>query len=523
MGTRSIRPGCRRSGAARPGGPGHPAGPSRTRTPRAWTPPETPPARLGPGVALGRGSFRCWPKPAKPTGIAAPAPVASDGARDRISRGEDLELSLLTQNPVRGGAWAMSRELSWTSLVTQHRKWIAAAFAVCALYGLGVTLVSTDFLHRDWGIMAASGYGLGAIAVLAWRSRGADLALMLSAAGAVVVPLAWMAVTGQGHPEVYVIIKSALMLVHQGTPYVAPSLLKHSTNPDIYNPYLPLMSVFALLWTVAPNNPLADPRIWFGVAFVACFALALRLAKARDVMRWTVFVTATPIIALELTVGGTDVPIIALICLGFPLMWKYPRPILAGLAFGGAASMKATAWPAVIVAIALALARDGKRAAAIMTAVALSVFAVLVGPFAAVEPGSLVKNTILFPLGLASVTSQAVSPLPGHLIAETGHVGRLCVIAALVATALIIAGSLIFRPPQHVPAAATRLIVALTVMFVLAPATRFGYFIYPGGILAWLLLCLVTQPRTFSPAGVPLPDTPGAPPPPRIPPPRPRT
>ena len=142
-----------------------------------------------------------------------------------------------------------------------------------------------------------------------------------------------------------------------------------------------------------------------------------------------------------------------------------------------------------------------------MTAVSLSVVAVLVGPFAAVEPGSLVKNTILFPLGLASVTSQAVSPLPGHLIAETGHVGRLCVIAALVLTGIAIGASLIFRPPRHVPAAATRLIVALTIMFVLAPATRFGYFIYPGGILVWLLLCLLTQPAYFAPDGLgPPPD-----------------
>jgi hypothetical protein len=417
-------------------------------------------------------------------------------------------LSLLTQNPVRGGGWVASRELSWTSLATQHRKWVAAAFAVCALYGLGIALVSTDFLHRDWGFMAATGYGLGAIAVLAWRSRGADLALALSAAGAVVVPLAWMAVVGQGQPEVYVIMKSALMFVHEGTPYVSPSLLRHSTNPDIYNPYLPLMTVFALPWALAPNNPLADPRIWFGVAFVVCFALALRVAKARDVARWTVFVTATPIIALELTVGGTDVPIIALICLGFALMWKYPQPVLAGLAFGGAASMKATAWPAVVVAISLSLARDGKRAAATLTAVSLGVFVVLVGPFAVIQPGSLVKNTILFPLGLASVTSQASSPLPGHVIADTGHIGRLCVIAALILAGLAIGASLIFRPPRTVPAAATRLIIALTVMFVLAPATRFGYFIYPGGILAWLLLCLLTQPASYAPDLAPPPDGP---------------
>ena len=30
-------------------------------------------------------------------------------------------------------------------------------------------------------------------------------------------------------------------------------------------------------------------------------------------------------------------------------------------------------------------------------------------------------------------------------------------------------------------------------MFVLAPATRFGYFIYPGGILAWLIVSLAGQ------------------------------
>src|ERR1700761_3250161 len=410
-------------------------------------------------------------------------------------------MSLLTGIPVRGGVWQASPELSWSSLATRHRTWIAGAFAACALFGVGVTLVSTDHLHRMWGLMAACGYGLAAVAVLAWRSRGADLALGLALTGALIVPLSWMAITGKGQPEVAVIIRSAELLVHHGTPYEAASVLRHTRNPNAYNPYLPAMTFFALLWTVAPHNPLADPRVWFGVAFAGFFALALRVARARDVARWTVFVTATPIIAFELAVGGTDVPIIALICLGFALMWRHPRPVLAGLAFGGAASMKATAWPAVVVAISLALARDGKRSAAIMTGVAAGVFVVLVGPFAALQPESLVKNTISFPLGLASVASQAVSPLPGHLIADTGHLGRLCVIAALVLVALAIAASLIFRPPKTVPAAVTRLVVALTVMFVLAPATRFGYFIYPGAILAWLLLCLGTQPAGFAAGG----------------------
>jgi hypothetical protein len=155
--------------------------------------------------------------------------------------------------------------------------------------------------------------------------------------------------------------------------------------------------------------------------------------------------------------------------------------------------MKATAWPAIVVAISLALARDGKRAAAVMTAVSLAVVAVLVGPFAVLRPHSLAKNTILFPLGLASVTSQAVSPLPGHLIAQTGHAGRLFVIALLVASGVAVLASLVIRPPQSVPAAAIRLVIGLTLMFVLAPATRFGYFIYPGGILAWLIVSSAGQ------------------------------
>ena len=402
-------------------------------------------------------------------------------------------MPLLTRNPARGGGWAPGGSLSWSSLSTVRRSWIAVAFVACAVFAGGVFLVSTDYLHRMWGIMAACGYAVAALSVLAWRARGADLALAVSLCGALIAPLAWMAWTGQGQPEVSVIVRSAQLLIHHGTPYQAPAMLSHTRDPNAYDPYLPAMTAFGLLWAVAGPTPLADPRVWFGVAFVVFFALALRVAKAKDVARWTVFVTATPIIAFELAVGGTDVPIIALMCLGFALLWQHPRPVLAGLAFGGAASMKATAWPAIVVAISLALARDGKRAAAVMTAVSLAVVAVLVGPFAVLRPDSLAKNTILFPLGLASVTSQAVSPLPGHLIAQTGHAGRLFVIALLVASGVAVLASLVIRPPRTVPAAAVRLVIGLTLMFVLAPATRFGYFIYPGGILAWLIVSSAGQ------------------------------
>ena len=84
-------------------------------------------------------------------------------------------MSLLTGSPVRGGVWRASPELSWSSLVTRHRSWVAAAFAVCGLFGLGVTLVSSDHLHRMWGLMAACGYALATVAT----RPGAPYALAL--------------------------------------------------------------------------------------------------------------------------------------------------------------------------------------------------------------------------------------------------------------------------------------------------------------------------------------------------------
>jgi hypothetical protein len=176
--------------------------------------------------------------------------------------------------------------------------------------------------------------------------------------------------------------------------------------------------------------------------------------------------------------------------------------MLAGLALGAAAAMKATAWPALAVAVVLLLARDGRRAAVSMSAAALAVVAAVVGPVAAAGPRSLVQNTIAFPLGLTHVKSDAVSPLPGRLLAETGQTGHLIAVILLVLAGLAVIASLVFRPPRTVPAAIWRLIIALTAMVVLAPATRFGYIVYPVGLLAWLEISRMGWgPETEEPPG----------------------
>ena len=71
--------------------------------------------------------------------------------------------------------------------------------------------------------------------------------------------------------------------------------------------------------------------------------------------------------------------------------------------------------------------------------------------------------------------------------------------------------SLVVRPPRTVPAATWRLVIALTAMFVLAPATRFGYFLYPVGLLIWLQVSSMGWEPSGQPAAGPVshPPAPG--------------
>jgi hypothetical protein len=400
-----------------------------------------------------------------------------------------MSMLTLRQVPMKRPA---ARRVDWRSPSTVPRLWMIITFTGCAGYAFVLSLVTTDELHRLWGVFAACAYLLAAMAVLAWKSRGTDLALMISLAGALGVPLALMAVHRMQQPEVGVINESASMLVHHGTPYLGPAALAAAHSPNIFDPYGPLMTLFGLPHAVLGFAAMTDPRIWFGVGFVAIFATALAFAGVRDVARWTILLTASPVVAFSLTVGGTDLPVLACQCLGLALLWRRPRPALAGLTLGAAAAMKATAWPALLVAIVLVASRNGKREALILTGVALAVVAVIVGPVAVIEPRALVQNTIAFPLGLASIKSAAVSPLPGRLLAETGRIGHLVAVGLLGLAGLLMIVSLWVRPPRTVPAATWRLTIGLSLMFVLAPATRFGYFVYPVGLLAWLVISQVS-------------------------------
>lgn len=394
-----------------------------------------------------------------------------------------MSMLTLRQVPQRGPAM---RRFDWPSPTMVPRSWLTALFAASAAYAVVMALVTNHPLHRTWGIFAACAYLVAAMLVLAFKARGVDPALLVSLTGGLIVPLGLMAADRLQQPEVRVINKSATLLVQHGTPYLGPAALASAHSPNIFDPYLPLMTLFGMPRALLGFHVLTDPRIWFGVGFVVVFAAALAVVGVRDVVRWTMLLTASPVIAFSLSVGGTDVPVLACLCLGLALLWQEPHPLLAGLALGFACAMKATAWPALLIAVVLVGVRDGRRPAGILSGTAVAVFAAIVAPVAALGPNALVQNTISFPLGLASIRSEAVSPLPGRLLVETGHAGHFIAVALLASACLGIIVSLAAWPPRSVPDATVRLIIGLSLMFVLAPATRFGYFLYPAGLLAWL-------------------------------------
>src|SRR6202012_4297643 len=77
---------------------------------------------------------------------------------------------------------------------------------------------------------------------------------------------------------------------------------------------------------------------------------------------------------------------------------------------------------------------------------------------------------------------------PGHLLATLGSGGHLAALVLLAAGGLATAASLVIWPPATPAAAARRIAAGLSALFLLSPATRFGYFIYPISLYAWALL-----------------------------------
>jgi hypothetical protein len=386
-----------------------------------------------------------------------------------------------------------------------HEHWLTrnralAASGAFALYATALAVYSgRGGADQVWAVWAAAAYSV--TTVLLWVTRKTRIPLVVpmfvSAAGALGAPLIWLATKVTPTPEVQVIQRAATLLLHTGTPYLAPSQFDSYLS---YNPYLPFMAIFGLPKAMGATGVLGDPRIWMTLVSVALIALAFWLAAphpscrpcSRNVTLSTVFAASSPVIAFPLAVGITDPPVIALLLVTLALAARPGRRAMwAGFALGAASAMKSTAWPAVPIFAAMLATRDGIKTMWRFVGVVIIVAAglsVAMAPAALSDPYAFVQNTVLFPLGLTKYKTPAASPLPGHLLAMTGNAGHMAAVALLALAGLGFAVSLIVRPPADARAAAFRIALGLAVMFTLAPATRWGYFVYPIGLLGWMAL-----------------------------------
>ncbi|MEU5325619.1 hypothetical protein [Streptomyces parvus] len=361
-------------------------------------------------------------------------------------------------------------------------------WAVCSAAALGLAACSSLGPHRVWGTAAAVGYL--AAALLAVRGRSPRTAGAVAVTGSVLLPLLWLLAVERAQLEVRVVARSAGLLLAEGTPY-----LQRPVVPEDFNPYLPGMAVFGLPEAVAGPGPLTDPRLWMGAAFLGAFAFALPAGSRSAPLRW---IAACPLVALPLAVGGVDLPVAGLMCLGLALAGR-GRAGAAGVALGVAAALKWTAWPAIPVALALLAAasrftgrpadrgsgRPADRAAARCGLVALLTAAALVLPAALRDPAAFRAHVVDFPLGLTDAVSSAASPFPGHLLASHVPGGRTLALLLLGVSAFLLALSLLLRPPATTADAATRLALGLLLAIAFMPASRFGYLVHPLVLAAW--------------------------------------
>jgi hypothetical protein len=380
-----------------------------------------------------------------------------------------------------------------------HETWpgrhlVAAWFGAFTIYA-GAVAAFTGHEDRAWSVFAFGCYALAAILLRFGKRWWPGLTVALT--GALLAPFAWLATQEQDTAEVRVIGRAAGHVLKYGTPYLPTSQLQDWRS---YNPYLPVMEVFGLPRSAGLHGIAGDPRVWTSLATLALLAAAFaimapnglrRCASCRGhVIRLTVIAMASPVIAFQLALGITDPPVIALICVALACVsrgWAGR----ASLAVAIACAMKYTAWPVLpVFAVMLWMRYKAKVAAGFVgtTVGAAAILALLAAPDAMAQPDSLVQNTVAFPLGLTDHKTPAASPLPGHLLSELGPAGHLAAVLLMGVAAVVFVAWLLLRPPKTHQAVAWRLAVGYAGMFVLAPATRFGYFAYPLCLLGWLAL-----------------------------------
>jgi hypothetical protein len=400
-----------------------------------------------------------------------------------------------------------------------------AGFGVFLAYA-AISAVFAGGEDKVWSIWAACGYA--AALLILWRWRARTTAALVAVAVAVLAPLLWLSVAYPLETGMFVIDRSATLLIHHGSPYLPAAQV---TSWRSYNPYLPVMTLFGLPSAAGLTGLAGNSGVWLAAGTVAVLAAAFWIARPhracvscrRDALLALAIAVASPVIGLNLAVITTDPPVLAFILLAVALAARparaagaatpgtraaLTRAAWSGAALGVACDLKSTAWLAVPVMAVMFAARDGARAAGRFLAGTVATAVVLIAALAPATlirgeaAAALVQNSVLFPLGLTHDKTPAESLLPGHLLTAMGTAGHIASIGLLLAAGLGIVISLLIRPPRDVSAACWRLAIGLTLIFLLGPDVRFGYFIYPLGLIGWLALVAEAPPAPAPAPGV---------------------
>ncbi|MER7864364.1 glycosyltransferase family 87 protein [Amycolatopsis japonica] len=394
----------------------------------------------------------------------------------------------------------------------------------CLIFAVANTAVAEFYGYRVWANFAVAGYGLavvhtGWLTIAARRGKTPPGALGsrwvgIGAIGlfAMILPLGMLVIrrlTGvdwlvtpnswAAQPEVWVIERSAKLLLENRTPYVDVTALGRAVEVNDYTPYGPVMTVFglprALLGGGPVANALTDARWMFALAAVACVLLTLRLLKWPKIpVSAAQLALACPLTALTWAVAGPDLAIVGLLVLSFALA-STGRAVLSGLVLALVVSAKLIVAPAIVVLGVLLITRRGPRALGGFAAALVVTTLVLHVPVYLVDPKAFVEHVFRFPMGIGVIKSPAASPLPGHLIASLGPVGTAVSFALLGIAAVAILVWLLRRPPATGSDALLRMAVGLVALIMLTPATRYGYLVYPLVLLGARLAFLAAETR----------------------------
>ena len=265
----------------------------------------------------------------------------------------------------------------------------------------------------------------------------------------------------------------------------------HSDNKSIdassYFPYFPTMALFGILNSSSLPPEFGDARFLFSLftLLVSIYAIGQFDIPFSGKARIFQIFLVLPLGTLPLVTGGDDLPVLAMMLLGLILAAR-GKPLSSGLVMGIASTLKFTSWPLVFLACFVLRDKNDKTSYKKFLAMVLVVLVPVL--FIGILPNSqaFVTNVIRFPLGISKISSPAASPLLGQVLVSIfpSEKKNITYLLLLIGVLLVVAAFYKYRPKSVADAAK----FAAFVMFlatILAPATRFGYLIYPVNLFVW--------------------------------------